>query len=117
MSGWLRIGVALSVLWAIAIPTLFMFTHNAKVYDTYDRCLKLENQAEYQARRPEGLSATEACKPFRDSAIDPLYFVTERDAGLFWISLVLSPLAVFWILGGVIFWTVRWIRRGFTNAK
>jgi hypothetical protein len=116
MSGWLRIGVALSALWAIAIPTLFMFTHNAKVYDTYDRCLKLEYQEEYRAARPEGLSATEVCKPFMDNAITPLDFVTEHDAGFFW-SFILLPLALCWILGGVIFWTVRWIRRGFTNAK
>jgi hypothetical protein len=117
MSGWLRIGVALSVLWAIVIPTLFMFNHNLNVYRTYDGCLKLEYQAEYQAARPEGLSAREVCKPFMDNAITPLYFVTGHDAGLFWTSLILLPLALFWILGGVIFWTVRWIQRGFTNAK
>jgi hypothetical protein len=35
----------------------------------------------------------------------------------FWILGVAAPLVLFWILGGVIFWTVRWIRRGFTNAK
>jgi hypothetical protein len=46
-----------------------------------------------------------------------LYFVTGSDAWLFWISLILLPLALFWILAGVLFWTVRWIRRGFTQSK
>ena len=103
MSGWRRIGVALSVLWAIVIPMLFMFNHNSKVYSTYNGCLTLQLQAEYQAARPEGVSAGEYCKPFMDNAITPLYFVTGSDAGLFWISLILLPLASFWILAGVLF--------------
>ena len=30
--------------------------------------------------------------------------------------MMLVPLAAFWAIGGIIFATVRWVRRGFTRA-
>jgi hypothetical protein len=41
---------------------------------------------------------------------------TETVDMKFLALLTLVSLALFWILGGVIFWAVRWIRRGFVGS-
>jgi len=46
---------------------------------------------------------------------DLVYFTSGPDAMAF-VMVALGGLVLFWILGGVIFWTVRWIRRGFAGS-
>jgi hypothetical protein len=111
MSGWLRIGVVLSVLWVVGYP-IYSFIDETKSNErAYRTCQKIYIQ---YFPNPD-LSSADIHAQCQKTAFEltPPILANEN----FWILFVAAPLALFWILGGVILWTVRWIRRGFTNAE
>jgi hypothetical protein len=100
MSGWQRIGVVLSVLWTLAVPTLFMVDQNLKVDRRYDECL----DRAYSGPRDElSDQFIKNCERITNDFITPSYFVTGHDAWALWIFFIALPLALFWILGGATF--------------
>jgi hypothetical protein len=113
MSGWLRIGVVLSVLWIVGYPTYFFIDYNSRAWDRRQTCLNLRTTVFSELSSDQLWDKCNQLAGFLELS----YFVSGgRDALLFWWTYVLMPLALLWIFGGVIFWTVRWIRRGFTKA-
>jgi hypothetical protein len=112
MRGWLRIGVVLSVLWIVGYPTYFFIDSNIRAWDRRQTCLNLQTTVFSELSSDQILHKCNQLADFMSLS----YFVSGTDVRFFWAFILIS-LALFWILGGVIFWTVRWIRRGFTNAK
>jgi hypothetical protein len=111
MSGWLRIGVVLSVLWVVGYPIYSFIDETQSNEMAYRTCQKIYTQ---YFPNPD-LSSADIHARCQKTAFEltPPILANEN----FWILGVAAPLALFWILGGVILWTVRWIRRGFTNAE
>src|SRR5262249_41052023 len=84
MSGWLRIGVVLSVLWIVGQPIYFFINHNNHAWERRQGCLDLQSTI-YSELSYDQL--WDKCNEMADFM--PLsYFVTGHDAPLFWIIFV-----------------------------
>jgi hypothetical protein len=118
-----RIGVVISALWLVAVPIYFMVSQNNQANEIFAVCFSRA----YQQYGPGGVqsnkatefdAAKERCMQWRDKLFMPpnklLRFLMgeDKDSWILW-AMMLVPLAAFWIIGGIIFATVRWIRRGF----
>jgi hypothetical protein len=117
MSGWLRIGVALGVLWIIGFPCYLVISTNSQASSAYLECI---HGAAHQTsdRAPQTLkNEQKPCTRMRDAS-------TVSFAGLFldtgpysissllW-AIMLIPVAVLWIVGSIVIIALRWIGRGF----
>jgi hypothetical protein len=108
--GRLRIGVVLSVLWVVGYPIYSFIDENESNARAYQTCLKLHT--EYFHNSDLSSEAIHArCQKTAFELTGPI-LLNEY----FWIFFVAVPLALSWILGGVIFWTIHWIRRGFVGS-
>ena len=125
MSGWQRIGVVISVIWLVAVPIYLMVSQNNRASELYGDCFS----SAYQRYGPGGQSnstefdaAKQRCTEVHDRIAMPpdrlLRFLSggDKESWVIW-AVMLGPLAAFWAIGGIIFSTVRWIRRGFAEAK
>ena len=104
--GWLRIGV---VLWLIGFPIYSHIDEDKSNWKHYNTCIDIHTK--YFPNPDPKADILGTC---RKSAFDLTRPILLNDR--FWIFFVAVPLALFWILGGVIFWTIRWIRRGFVGS-
>jgi len=107
LNGWQRIGIALSVLWAVF--ALFYFHHAAvkEAGDSYG--IFYVGCIERLGGRDTSQESYSNCS---DLAMD-LYRTTFADR---WPSRGLAALALIpiaWLLAYVVLWLVRWVRRGF----
>jgi hypothetical protein len=128
MSGWQRIGVVISVLWILSAPIALVVSQNNSASSYYASCrsTNYDIASNYrQAGRNDLADAIEAkahdeCwKVPGFTTISKLgsYLVAgDAQSGILWLFL-LVPLAAFWVICGIIFSTVRWIRRGFVSAQ
>ena len=99
LSGWQRISVVVSVLWIVGwLVWLHVIAVNG-ASESYIAC-----------RDYHPTWTWEQCH------VDPVYFTSENDVRAF-VLVVFIGLALFWILGGLTFWTIRWIGRGFARVK
>jgi hypothetical protein len=108
--GWLRIGVVLSVLWVIGFPIYSYIDENESNARAYQTCLKIHT---VYFPNPD-LSSADIHARCQETAFELTTPILANEN--FWILFVAAPLALFWILGGVIFWAIRWIRRGFVGS-
>jgi hypothetical protein len=121
MSGWQRIGVVISLLWLIGLPIFVMLDTNRRASDFYTWCRSVEAKAASDTRS-SGREAEsteqqhENCRRLAGfmtpTVLADTLIAGNTDTVTLW-SLMLVPLAIFWLIGGVIFATVRRIRRGF----
>jgi len=117
MSGWQRLGVVLSVLWAIGFP--FWLVHNQNRHADQERTACSE----------WAFSISERYKDADKSA--EVYERMIRDCGRTWLAsthsvydlladrqtatfLIGGPIAALWLLGAIIIGTTRWMVRGFS---
>ena len=101
LNGWKRIGIVLSVLWALSISGWF-FHHIPEVNDpgiasVYLQCISAPNANRGVCKARAEWFSEEARSEFR--------------AGWSWAAL--APIVVAWLLVYVVVCVVRWIWRGF----
>jgi hypothetical protein len=94
--------VVLSVLWIVAVPTYLFFDHNSNASDRRRTCLDLETKYAPELGFDQIWDKCNQQAGFM-SLSD---LVNAHDAWVLWLFFVLLPFVLFWILGGVTFWTV-----------
>ena len=121
MSGWQRIGVVLSILWAIGAPIALAISQNIDASDSFDRCLDLagrisrnfddiEQRAKVYDREANACTRVEMASSTSITAVFQSVF-TDKETIEY---LIIAPILTMWLLGWVIITTVRWLRRGFS---
>ena len=119
MSGWQRIGVLISVLWLLAVPSYLIISSNKFADAYYKGCLDLAYRTKLNSAA-ELNAATQDCSTTRSElAITParmlklLLLEEDHVYGLIAWAALLAPIALLWTTGGIAFGTARWLARGF----
>jgi hypothetical protein len=123
MSGWQRIGVVISLLWLVGLPIYLMADSNRRASDFYTWCRSIESKFASDKRSSGRDDLAETTEQQHEKCWRSARFMTPTvmahtliagnvDTVALW-SLMLVPLVIFWIIGGLIFATMRWVRRGF----
>jgi hypothetical protein len=112
MSGWQRIGVVISVLWLIGVPVYLVVHSSMNAGYLYEQCLKtylpdLTREEKHDTCWSSSLIGTVNWKIVGSALI-----AGNFDTAILW-SMMLLPIAIFWLIGSITLGTVRWIRRGF----
>jgi len=123
MSGWQRIGVVISVLWLLAVPSYVIISSNQFADAYYKGCLDLAYRTRLNSAK-ELNAAIQDCSTTRSElAVTPTkalkVLLLEKNYGeglAAWAALLL-PIALLWIIGGIVFGTVRWLARSFRTRK
>lgn len=93
MRGWRRLGVALSVLWALGLPYYIAHEHNRRTGNEFVTCA---------TQSPSGY---EICKSiYEPRQITVLQLFSDTPAML---AMVCVPILALWLIGGVIGWVAR----------
>jgi hypothetical protein len=123
MSGLQRIGVLISVLWLLAVPSYLIISSNKFADAYYKGCLDLAYRTKLNSAA-ELNAATQDCSTTRSElAVTPtrmlklLLLEEDRAYGLIAWAALLAPIALMWIIGGIAFGTARWLARGFKARK
>lgn len=113
LNGWQRIGVLLSVVWLLASSWAYFYEINnhpsglasyipdAGYYWTKDFAATQKAQDHAKQRGKDFYDRFVFLKP----TFDPYGF----------LGVTLTPLVVCWVNIYLIFWIVRWVKRGFDN--
>jgi hypothetical protein len=121
MSGWQRIGMVISVLWLVGFPIYLMIDQNSTAGKLYGECYSAAYSA--YGSQPDKLKArTAECSQTHSQIVmtpEKLLRVLmggDKESWVFWL-IILTPLAAFWIVGGTMITTLRWIARGFQTGS
>jgi hypothetical protein len=110
MSGWQRIGVVISVLWFLAVPIWIFYADLS-----YATCIRPHlNSAEGS---PEWRAAQEDCLKVHSTVIEPALMLARMSNLPPFVVTMLVPIALLWIIGGIVIGPVRWVARRFTRRK
>ena len=107
------------MLWLLGFPFYITANTNSHADSYYQWCRQTRRATvdEYQkAKSWDKATALEATA--HEDCWRPSGHITIQGTlqePLFW-GMVLGALAIFWIIGGIIFGTARWIARGFNRA-
>ena len=116
MSGWQRIGVVISVLWLIGLPVYLVVSSGVRANKEYEQCLKQDLPALTSAEKHDicWMSSHPAITTFTWKDVGYTLIAGNSDTVILW-SMMLGPIAIFWLVGSIILVTIRWIRRGFAR--
>jgi hypothetical protein len=123
MSGWQRIGVLISVLWLLAVPSYLIISSNKFADAYYKGCLDLAYRTKLNSAAELNAAAQDCSTTRSELAVTParmlkLLLLEEDHAyGLIAWAALLAPVALMWIIGGIAFGTARWFARGFKARK
>ncbi len=120
MSGWQRISVAISVLWILAVPSYFVVSSYQDAGEYYRTCI---GRVVSNTRPEDVRKGLQDCSTNeREMTVSParmthvlLFQEGSFECLVLW-GIILAPVAIFWIVGGIVFATLRWIGRGFSSA-
>ena len=127
MSGWQRIGVVISALWLIGLPSYLLIETNLRADNRYNACragsFQLASEWAKSGKRDladaEDRAAHEKCSDaasyFTPSDLARTLVAGNFETAVAW-TLLLLPIALVWLIGGIVFGTVRWVRRGFSGS-
>ena len=107
LNGWQRIGIVLSLLWAVGAWSYFEIAASRaaeKAYASYYALCPRERMA-------RNLDAT----PCLEQAKDLSHTTFDERSARAW-ALALYPILIAWVLVYIVVWATRWIRRGFRPA-
>lgn len=128
MSGWQRLGVVISVLWLLGAPIYFIGDTNATANRVYSMCLShewsLTGRTDYKVAEAKclpifdelGMSVPKLLNTLFTESNEPRMGSGWPGRAALW-GMLLIPLVIFWLLGGLISRTVRWVARGFQHSK
>ena len=112
MRRWQKIGILLSIIWMIGIPIYVMIDSNRRANEFYGMCRRLESSIASDSTTAEQQHETcwRSAKFMTPSGLVQTLIAGNADTITLW-SFILGPLVNFWIAGGLLLATVRWIRR------
>ena len=114
LNGWQRLGVVFSVLWIILATVLYWIeisSHPSFLGSTrwYISSFLFE--------WIEDTEATAKAKAESSTMSDRFTFLRPTFTVVGFSSLVLAPVAATWLLAYLSIWTVRWVKRGFSDDR
>ena len=112
-----KIGILLSVIWMIGIPIYVMIDSNRRANEFYGMCRRLESSIVSDPTNAEQQheSCWRSAKFMTPSGLAQTLIAGNADTLTLWF-LILGPLVMFWIAGGLVLAAVRWIRRPLNGA-
>src|SRR3974390_2040574 len=110
MSGWQRIGVAISVLWLIGFPIYLVKYSSMSERSLYWQCMNTHNPDVTREEQHENCRKSSRAGALNPKDIADALFTGNIDITLW--SMMLMPIAIFWLVGSIALVTARWIRRG-----
>ena len=128
MKGWPGIGVLISVLWLVGVPIYLMVDTNNTAKVIYQSCIRSADLAfepgRFEGDNPGQLQTAErrCARSFQNTRMSPakltrlLLGQEVEDALIVW-TIILVPIGLLWLVGGVIFVTAHWIRRTFASSE
>ena len=117
MRRWQKIGVLLSVIWMIGIPIYVMIDSNRRANEFYGMCRRLESSIASDPINAEQQHETcwKSANFMTARVLAQTLIAGNADTLTLWF-LILGPLVMFWIAGGLALATVRWVRRPLNGA-
>ena len=112
MSAWRKIGVAISVLWMVGLPIYVMMDSNRRANEFYSWCRSKESNFASDLTPEQRHEWCSQSAGFMTPTVLAQVLVAGNSDTLALWSLMLGPLAILWIAGGIILATVRRLRRG-----
>jgi hypothetical protein len=111
-NGWQRLGIVLSVLWAVAGPLWLVIDTNTRADESYQSCVSLAYSLSLSSTDQE--KAVERCGSARLASTTSLPQMWEEKDGRNALALMVGgPIVAMWLLGGIVISTIRWIAHGF----
>ena len=109
MSRWQRFGVVISIFWAVGFP-IFLFIDANRIHgEVFEYCL---NTASALREPTDRETSRQIClRAFEASRETPGKFVKELASDKVLWTVILGPIGLLWLVGGVLSWAVRWIAR------
>src|SRR5262245_8461360 len=116
MSAWQRIRVVISVLWLVGF-LIFLFVGADRSHsEVVQYCLKAAPESRETTAREE--SRQICLRAFEASRETPGKLVKELASDKILWAVMFGPIALLWIVGGVISYVVRWIaQRSLKGAR
>ena len=118
MTALQKIAVLTSVLWLIGLPIYVMLDSNRRASEFYTWCRTVESKIAADMR-PSGFAETteqqhekcqRAARFMTPTVLAQTLVAGNADTFTLW-SLMLGPVAALWLIGAIVFSTVRWMRR------
>ena len=122
MSGWQRLGIVLSLLWAVAGPLWLLIDTNARASRDFENCLRLvssvaDNYADADGRERAYNRMSDRCQhTYLLSTTSLPKMIADEDSKKALALVVFGPLAALWLLGSIVVGSCRWISRGFKRT-
>jgi hypothetical protein len=116
MSGWQRLGIALSVLWAVVVPLWLVADTNTRANQNFVSCLVFagsvsDGYTDADKREQVDRKMSDDCRhTFLASTVSLSQVVADREVMGYMIGI---PVATLWLIGWIVIGTSRWIGRGF----
>src|SRR6516165_1862631 len=110
MSGWQRIGVVISALWLIGFPIYLVQYSSMSERSLYQQCMNTHNPDLTREEQHNNCRKSSRADALTLKDIADTLFTGNFDIALW--SMMLVPVAVFWLVGSIALVTARWIRRG-----
>ena len=122
MVGWQRIGVLISIVWFVGIPIYLVVNTNNTAAVVYQSCIRSADLAfepgGFEGDNPVELQTAErrCARSFDGMRMSPrklirLLLGRDGDETLIVWTIMLVPIALFWLVGSATLATVRWLRR------
>jgi hypothetical protein len=112
VSGPQKIGALVSVLWLIGLPTYLAVDSNRRASDFYNWCRTLGADVSPERRAEQHEACWRSARFITPSVMAQTLVAGSADTVTLW-SLMVGPVVVLWVIGGIGFTTVRWMRREF----
>lgn len=128
MNGLPGIGVLISVLWLFGAPIYLMVDTNNTAKVIYESCIRSADLAfepgGFEGDNPDELKTADrrCARSFENMRLSPaklMRLLLGREGGealTVW-TIILVPIVLLWLVGGVIFVTAHWIRRTFASSE
>jgi hypothetical protein len=128
MNGLPGIGVLISVLWLFGAPIYLMVDTNNTAKVIYESCIRSADLAfepgGFEGDNPGELKTADlrGVRSFVPWGLAPtmllgLLLGGEGGEALTVWTIILVPIVLLWLVGGVIFVTAHWIRRTFASSE
>ena len=104
---WRKIGVAVSALWLIGLPMFVMLDSNRRANEFYTWCRSAESRYAAEMTPQQQVEWCSRAAGFMTPTVLAQVLVAgNADTFAMW-SLMLGPVAVFWLIFGIILVAVR----------
>ena len=128
MSGWQRIGAAISVLWLIASPIYLLLTKNEAANKTYAACIEESLMTGTRMREIGKQDEADAWEHHsNDWCLGAAGYMSPVGLALALLEggyhsavlwgFLLGPIALLWLVGSLLIGTARWVGRGLSSIE